>query len=321
MKRILCLFFAVTLIFALVGCAFREPTAPTESHYCGSMTEEIRRDVMLSVLYDLPGAGVPLEGDGTQVFDSGPERKWYYIGTVQGYIVLLFKGNGIEHMRDYLGQEIFLHNDSANLYLYKNHTMYLLEAEFFTGRLTSKKLFYKLAACLYQYQVANGREELYERWGYVDYADRYREALPSNTVPLTIQEKWNILYALGKYYGCDMERPGEGNQLFADKPLYYLGEYNGWYVTFYMDESLYPEMLQVGQEVFWCSYDSLKLRSTDEDATPHAVYLKYLPDEAIGDEELFALAKRFYQFRLEHAEDPDAVRQLYGDYATRYESP
>ena len=41
----------------------------------------------------------------------------------------------------------------------------------------------------------------------------------------------------------------------------------------------------------------------------------------ISVEDLFTLAKRFYQFQLENAEDPDAVRQLYGDYAARYESP
>ncbi len=313
MKQICCSVLAICMLIMLFGCARAIPSESEETAYYGILTEDIRRDVMLSVLYDLPGAGVPLEGDGTQVFDGG---RFYYVGTVQGYILLMATGNTIYKLQARLGDEIFLHDGSAGLYLYRDHTLYHLETEYATGGLTDKSLLHKLAVCFYQYQQVNGLAELYARYGY---ADRYKEALPSNTVPLTIREKWNILYALGKYYGCDMERPGEGNQLFADKPLYYLGEYNGWYVTSYMDESLYPEMLQVGQEVFWCSYDSLKLRSTDEDATPRAVSMENLPDEAIGDEELFALAKRFYQFQLERAEDPEQVRQLYGEYAERYE--
>lgn len=325
MKRIFCIVLAVVLLASLTGCLTAEPaTTPSSAinstTYYGNMTEDIRHDVMLSIVCGLPGVGRPLPGEAALLFEDGsPYYSYYYIGTVDEYIVLLFVSNTMFNMQDKFGNEIFLHDGAAALYLYRDHTLYSLEEEYLFHRLTDEILLHKLAACLYQYQAAAGLASLYENWGY---ADRYRDAEPANTTPLSQAQKTDILYAIGKYYGFDAARPGKGNQVFEDKQTFYLGAYQGWYAAAYLDDqdSMY-KLHSVGSEAFGAlGRDIVCFYPVDAYTAPYCLDLRSVYEKGlINETDLFEVAKALYQHHIATSDDPEAIRQLYGEFAARYE--
>ena len=300
MKRILCLLLTASFLFCLSGCS---SAFTTDS----DLSKELRNELMMAIMMEVTRKNPEKPGEGQKLF---ADSNTYYLGTYQKYIAVFCKSYQFAIWDETIGEERFCDSTYSGIYLVRGTEYIELRNAYREGKISDKNLF-RLAASYYRFK---GLE-----------IERYAGVEPSENEILSEENRkdiaYQVLYAYAKQiYEMDINAPGKGAQIFADCPYYYMGTYQNGHAVFY-DQDYQKELVlyPVGEEFFSGLHEwfNIYLYQGDTKKELSEVYEENL----LTDEELFALAKRFYQFRLEHAEDPDAVRQLYGDYAARYESP
>ena len=281
--------------------------------YADELSEELRLKMMILVIDSQLQMNPFDPGENEWMFAGSGQYR--FIGNYAGYAAIFVKGHQMAYWEEHIGNEVFRAGNSSNIYLYRDGKRIALKKAYLEGLINDKQL-YRLAARYYRLQVGEH--------GVID--ERYRGVEQSKREKISDAQKEQLrfewFYLRSNEFGYDIDSPGEGARIFADNDQsvdhYYLGTYNGVHAIF-CDYGVSPSKTEiVGKELFtrltlsyvslWQGGNTIGLQKGFEKGW-------------ISSEDLFTLAKRFYQFQMENAEDPDAVRQLYGDYAARYESP
>ena len=308
--RIACI---LIVVLALCACS-------TSSHIAlNTMTEEKRQQLIDDIMIAQTLMDPKRPGEGDCLF---ADRRLYYMGNYDGYDYVFYDSLQFSDWCDRIGEEFFFDNQYSNIYLIKDgEKIELRQAS--EDKLISDSGLFQLAKHFYQFQEAHADVPGFFVLGYGEYVFRYAsqdslDCYIAQEVPADRKQAflYEMLCVEAKGFGLEWDHPGQNNQIFADAPYYYLGTYVDGDAVLRMESDLQHWEKAIGEESFCCfNFFSISIYRNRVCTSLQTDYESGL----ITDEDLFTLAKRFYQFQLENAEDPDAVRQLYSDYAARYE--
>lgn len=318
MKRLSAFILLLTIFTGLAGCGTGEPeTADT-------LTEDTRQTLMWDMILSATDLDPDQPGEGAYIFDS---QKYFYLGTFQGYDAVYAEGAPLAVWDVNVGQEHFFGPSLSTILLLQGTSAIDFWEAYRDDRIDEDTLF-SLAKRLYLLQRARfGPDRLAEAYG--DFAERYAAEDPADQTyvqALDDEKRQSLMRGIICYnaktaHGWDINNPGEGDLIFRydeerKTGYWYMGTYSGYAVVYTRINANEPWAEQVGEELF-------------SDVQPFAVNLYHngqsftleeaLQKELITDADLMALAKRVYHFLLNHTDDPARIKELYGEFAARYE--